>query len=88
MFTMKGRGAIVIGYLRRGTALIGQQTRVPAPGTGSNRVLTLAAVETVHAPDSGESALGLVFRERPTLEEIGSTLPPGTMLQFEDATIA
>jgi translation elongation factor EF-Tu-like GTPase len=88
VFTMKGRGAVVIGYLRRGTALIGQQTRVPALGAGSNRVLTLAAVETVHAPDSSESALGLVFRERPTLEEVGSALPPGTILQFEDATIA
>ena len=87
VFPMKGRGAVVIGYLRRGTALIGQQTRVPAPGAGSHRVLTLAAVETVHSSDSSESALGLVFRERPTLEEIGPALTPGTVLQFEDATV-
>lgn len=30
-------------------------------------------------------ALGLVFRERPSLDELRSALTPGTMLQFEDA---
>jgi translation elongation factor EF-Tu-like GTPase len=88
VFTMKGRGAVVIGYLRRGSARIGQQTRVPAPGAGPQRVLTIAAVETVHSHDSSEGALGFVFRERPTIEEIGPALTPGTLLQFEDAAVA
>jgi len=79
---------VVIGHLRRGTALIGQQTRMPSLGAGGPRVLTLAAVETMRSPDSGENALGLVFRERPTLEQIGPALSPGTILQFEDAALA
>jgi len=86
VFTMQGRGAAIIGYLRRGSVRVGQQTRSPALGGGPHRVLTLAAVQTVHAPDGGVNALGLVFRERPSLEDIRSALTPGTLLQFEDVT--
>lgn len=84
VFNVRGRGAVAIGYLRQGTVRVGQQTRPLALGTGPRRVLTLAAVETVHAPDGGASALGLVFRERPSLEELRAALTPGTMLRFED----
>jgi translation elongation factor EF-Tu-like GTPase len=86
VFNVKGRGAVAIGYLRQGTVRVGQQTRPLALGAGPDRVLTLAAVETVHAPDGGASALGLVFRERPSIEDIRSALTPGTVLQFEDVT--
>jgi len=86
VFTVKGRGAVAIGYLRQGTVRVGQQTRPLALGPGPHRVLTLAAVETVHAPDGGASALGLVFRERPSLEDLRSALTPGTVLRFEDTT--
>jgi hypothetical protein len=88
VFHMKGRGAVAIGYLRQGTARIGQQTTLLAAGTGPPRVLTLAAVEPVRAPDGGASALGLVFRERPSLDDLRAALPPGTVLQFEDTTDA
>jgi translation elongation factor EF-Tu-like GTPase len=84
VFHVKGRGAVAIGYLRQGTVRVGQQTRPLALGAGPHRVLTLAAVETVHAPDGGASALGLVFRERPSLEELRLALTPGTVLQFGD----
>lgn len=87
VFTMKGRGAVAIGYLRRGSVQIGQQTRLPALSSGPYRVLTLATVETMHAPEGGSNALGLVFRERPTLEDVGPALTPGTVLRFEDATV-
>jgi translation elongation factor EF-Tu-like GTPase len=86
VFNVKGRGAVAIGYLRQGTARVGQQTRPLALGAGPHRVLTLAAVEAVHASDGGANALGLVFRERPSLEELRAMLTPGTMLQFEEAT--
>jgi translation elongation factor EF-Tu-like GTPase len=86
VFHVKGRGAVAIGYLRQGTVRVGQQTRPLALGAGPHRVLTLAAVETMHAPDGGASALGLVFRERPSLEELRSALMPGTVLQFGDIT--
>lgn len=85
LFTMKGRGAVVIGYLRRGSVQIGQQTRPPALSAGPHPLLTLAAVETMHPPDGGANALGLVFRERPSLDDIRSALTPGTVLRFEDA---
>lgn len=71
LFSMKGRGAAIIGYLRQGTVRVGQQACPPALGGGPYRVLTLAAVETMHPPDGGDNALGLVFRERPRLEDIG-----------------
>ena len=44
VFTMQGRGAAIIGYLRRGSVRVGQQTRSAALGGGPHRVLTLAAV--------------------------------------------
>jgi translation elongation factor EF-Tu-like GTPase len=86
VFHVKGRGAVAIGYLRQGIVRVGQQTRSLALGAGPHRVLTLAAVETVHAHDGGASALGLVFRERPSLEDLRAVLTPGTVLQFEDTT--
>jgi selenocysteine-specific translation elongation factor len=83
VFHVKGRGAVAIGYLRQGTVQVGQRTQPLTLGGKARRVLTLAAVETMQAPD-GVRALGLVFRERPSLEELRWVLPPGTVLQFED----
>ena len=84
VFNVRGRGAVAIGYLREGTARVGQRTRPLALGGGPHRVLTLAAVEPVHAADGGAGALGLVFRERPTLEDLRLALAPGTVIRFED----
>jgi hypothetical protein len=53
-------------------------------GVGPDRVLTLAAVEAMHAPDGGGDALGLVFRERPSLADLRLALVPGTVIRFED----
>ena len=84
VFAVKGRGAVVIGYLRVGTVRPGQQARLSGPGPA--QVLTLAAVEPVHAPDGGADALGLVFRERPALAAVRSALMSGTRLRFEDVS--
>ena len=84
VFNMRGRGAVAIGYLREGMVRVGQRTRPLALGAGPHRVLTLAAVETVRSPDGGASALGLVFRERPSLEDLRLALAPGTVIRFED----
>ena len=66
VFDMRGRGAVVIGYLREGTVRVGQRTRLLALGSGPPRVLTLAAVEPVRSPDGGSDALGLpLARLRP-----------------------
>ena len=84
VFDLKGRGAVAIGYLREGTIRVGQRTRPLALGVGQHRVLTLAAVEPVHSPDGGADALGLVFRERPSLQDLRLALTPGTVIRFED----
>ena len=84
VFNMRGRGAVAIGYLREGMVRVGQRTRPLALGAGPRRALTLAAVETVRSPDGGASALGLVFRERPLLEDLRLALAPGTVIRFED----
>ena len=86
MVNVKGQGAVAIGYLRQGALRVGQQTQPLALGAGPHRVLTLAAVVPMHAPDGGPGAVGLVFRERPPLSELHLGLTPGTLLQFEDST--
>jgi translation elongation factor EF-Tu-like GTPase len=84
VFNMRGRGAVAIGYLRAGTVRVGQRTPPLLLGAGPHRVLTLAAVEPVHAADGGAGALGLVFQERPSLEDVRVALAPGTLIRFED----
>jgi len=83
VFHVKGQGAVAIGYLREGAVRPGQQTEPLALDAGPLRVLTLAAVIPMHAPD-GSSALGLVFRERPSLAQLRLALAPGTLLRFEE----
>jgi hypothetical protein len=84
VFDLRGRGAVAIGYLREGTIRAGQRTRPLALGAGQHRVLTLAAVEPVRSPDGGSDALGLIFRERPSLQDLRLALVPGTVIRFED----
>ena len=84
VFDMRGRGAVAIGYLREGTIRVGQRTRPLALAAGPHRVLTLAAVEAVRSPDGGADALGLVFRERRSLQDLRLALAPGTVIRFED----
>lgn len=61
-----------------------RRTRPLTLGAGQYRVLTLAAVEPVHSPDGGADAIGLVFRERPSLQDLRVALAPGTVIRFED----
>ena len=87
VFMMKGRGAVVIAYLRQGTVQLGQQTQPLALGSGALQVLTLAAAETLHSAEGGKDALGLVFCERPSLDTLRSALAAGTVLHFEDPAV-
>jgi hypothetical protein len=91
VFAVKGRGAVAIAYPCQGTVRVGQQARPSGPvearpATRALDLLTLAAAEVVRSPDGGADAIGLVFHERPSLEDLRATLPPGTRLRFEDAT--
>jgi hypothetical protein len=87
LFMMKGKGAVAIGYLRQGTAHVGQRTQPLALPADLPQVLTLAAVEVVHAIDGSSDALGLVFRERPSLDDLRSVLTRGTVLHLEDPAL-
>lgn len=82
---VKGRGGVAIGFVRQGKVRAGQQTRLPARDAAPSRVLTLAAVQPLHAREGEASALGLIFLEQWSLVELQSALVPGTRLHFEDA---
>jgi hypothetical protein len=84
---VKGKGAVAIGYLREGAIRVGQQTQPLALDAGPHRILTLAAVVPMHALDGGPDAMGLVFRERPSLTELRLALTAGAFLQLQDTTI-
>jgi len=81
VFNVQGRGAVAVVYLRQGTVRVGQQTR--PPGAGPHAVLTVAAVEPLHAADGGPGALGLVFRERPSVDDLRTAFVAGTLLRFD-----
>lgn len=84
VFTIRGRGAVAIAYVRRGTVRVGQQTPALALGGTGDQTLTLAAVEALHAPGEGGDAIGVTFRERPSMEALQAALPPGTVLRLEE----
>ena len=78
-----GRGTVVIGYLRTGEARAGQVTTSLRLGSAPERPLVVSVVQRLSSTE-GEQALGLVFREPPSLREIQDALPPGTMLVLSD----
>ncbi len=84
LFHMHGRGAIAIGYPRSGSARVGQQTQPLALVGAPPLVLTLEAIQPVRSPDGGADAVGLLFRERPSLDALRAVLTPGMLLRFED----
>jgi hypothetical protein len=85
VFAVKGRGAVVIAYPRQGTVRVGQETQWPAQAGDAIAGLTVAAAEVVRSPDGGADAVGLVFHQRPPLEQLRLALPPGTRLRFQEA---
>ena len=80
-----GHGAVVIGYLRRGAARVGQLTVPLLLGDATERRLEVIAVQRLNSIDPGGQAVGLEFRHPPSLADLRSALPAGTLLVLEDA---
>jgi hypothetical protein len=81
-------GAVLIGYLRSGTALIGQVTEPLLLGDASERRLEVIAVQRLNSAEPGGQAIGLEFRNPPRLADLRSALPAGAILVLEDALAA
>jgi hypothetical protein len=79
-----GRGAVLIGYLREGSARAGQVTRPLSLGPGPDRRLEVAVVQRLTSMEAGSDAVGLVFRNAPGLAELQRALPAGSMLSLEE----
>lgn len=83
--TIRGHGTVLIGYLRSGMASAGQVTVPLLLGDASERRLEVITVQRLTSADAGGSAIGLVFRHPPSLADLRSALPTGTLLILEDA---
>lgn len=73
VLAIAGRGPTIIAEILTGTVRAGAwivAVRGPA--------LRIGAVETVHGPDLPPTALGLVLRDAPPLDDVASRLPVGT----------
>ena len=79
-----GRGAVLIGYVRSGTARAGQLTGPLSLGSVADRRLEVAAVQRLNSVEAGGDAVGLVFRRPPGLAELQRALPAGSMLALEE----
>lgn len=77
-------GAVLIGYVRSGTARVGQVTAALPLGVAAPRRLEVVAVEKLTSMEAGGPAIALLFRNPPLLADLGRALPPGTRLQLED----
>lgn len=79
-----GAGAVLIGYVRSGTARVGQVTVPLALGVAAARRLEILSVERLTSMEAGGPAIGLIFRNPPHLNDLRRTLPAGTLLVLED----
>ena len=79
-----GRGAVVVGHIRGGTARIGQVTAAIECGDGAARRLEVSAVERLSSMEARGQGVGIVFRNPPHLNDLKRALPPGSILMLEE----
>jgi len=82
--TIAGRGAVLIGHVRTGTARVGQVTAPLVLGHAAARRLEVSAVERLSSMQAGGPAVGLVFRNPPPLGDLRHALPVGSILVLEE----
>jgi hypothetical protein len=82
--TIAGRGAVLIGFVQDGVVRTGQLTPPLELGDGPARRLEVVTIQKLSSPDAGRSAVGLVFRNAPTLKALERALPGGTVVALED----
>jgi hypothetical protein len=84
VITLGGRGAVLIGFVRAGTARVGQVTRPLALGDAAERRLEVIAVERLSSMEAGGPPVGLVFRDPPHRDDLRRRLPVGSILVLEE----
>jgi translation elongation factor EF-Tu-like GTPase len=82
--TIKGRGPVLIGYLRSGAVHVGQITVSLPLDQPTERRLEVVAVERLTSTEGDGPAIGLVFRDPPSLRALELVLPPGSILLLEE----
>jgi translation elongation factor EF-Tu-like GTPase len=87
VIAITGRGAVLIGYVRGGTPRIGQLTAVLDLGRSGERRLEVIAVERLSSMEAGGGAIGLVFRNPPSVAELRLALPAGALLTLDESAI-
>jgi hypothetical protein len=73
------RGVFVVGLLREGTMKLGMKVRT----NDAPELLTVAAMEYMESPRTGQPCNALKFDERPTLEFVQQAFPIGSFLEAE-----
>lgn len=82
--SIAGRGAVLIGHVRSGSARVGQLTAALALGDAAGRRLEVSAVERLSSMQAGGPAVGLVFSNPPHVDDMRRALPSGSILVLVD----
>lgn len=83
VITLGDRGAMVIGFVRAGTARIGQVTMPLVLGDAAERRLEVIAVERLSSMEAGGPPVGLAFRNPPHRDVLRRRFPAGSILVLE-----
>lgn len=81
---IKGRGAVLIAFARGALPHAGQLTPPLRFGAVEVRRLEVVRLERLTAMEVGGVAIGLVFKQPPSVADLKRALPPGSKLVLED----
>lgn len=76
---LTGRGGVLAGTILEGAVRPGMRTQ-RLEFAGAPAVLEVSAVEFADNVRTGESLVALLFRERPTAQELSTAVQPGTVI--------
>jgi hypothetical protein len=79
---------VLIGFVLEGVPRTGQRTPPLDLGDGPPRRLEIVAIQKLSSPDAGRSAVGLVFRNAPSLKSLERALPGRSVITLEDPAVA
>ena len=81
---LAGRGAVIVGHVRAGTARTGQVTAPLALGAKAKQRLEVSVIELLSSMDRNGQAVGIAFRKAPDLNELKRRFPAGSLLELEE----
>ncbi|MBI3504201.1 MAG: hypothetical protein HY059_05120 [Proteobacteria bacterium] len=85
VINLTGRGAVLVAFARGKLPTAGQLTPPLVFGGAAPRALEVRSVEKLTAMEVGGVAIGLVFKQPPSVADLKRALPPGGRLLLEDA---